>query len=333
MRARVLVAILLAVVPLAGCAGGGSDDPVDDDPTTGLDLEATETTGIIRGVVVDVTVTPLAGVNVSIPAKGMATQTNDNGAFGFADLEPGTYFLTISKAGYTTQQKDVEVVAGVDDPPLARVQLAPDTSFLAPYFETFVLEGYIQCGLTTSAVAIAVCSVPNECLGLCAGTNFTEDKFAQFIPLAANPLHIQHELIWDSTQSTGNMMNLAMRSSTEEQHRDGSYGADIGPNVIGTSPLVGILNRTYIGELASDEDPIVLGADGVGLAPAVFTGGMEGTAPCVPEESPAFGGFCAFANGVTIQQRFTLYTHVFYGYEPPVDWRFSTDSTVPQPPR
>ena len=39
------------------------------------------------------------------------------------------------------------------------------------------------------------------------------------------------------------------------------------------------------------------------------------------------------ALGVTVEQRFTAYTHAFYGYLPPADWRFSDGDTVPAPPQ
>jgi hypothetical protein len=33
-----------------------------------------------------------------------------------------------------------------------------------------------------------------------------------------------------------------------------------------------------------------------------------------------------------MQQRFTVFTHVFYGYIPPAGWRFTDEGVVPLPP-
>lgn len=204
-----------------------------------------------------------------------------------------------------------------------------DASFVAPYAQVFVLDGFIECGVTTSVVAFAACSAPNGCqpgFGVCAvNMTVTNDNFNLFVPVTGVPTYIQHEVVWEATQSTGNMFNLAMRTAYAEQFYGGDYEADVGGDVIGTSPLVGILNATVIEEAE-------IGLEGLGLAPAVFAGGMEGTAPCVPDGVPQFGGFCGFANGATFEQRFTMYTHVFYGYAPPEGWQFSVAGDAPPPP-
>lgn len=326
VHVRFLFASSVALLMLlAGCSDSPSADPPRD-PTDDLDLKATEDTGIIRGYVVDNTITPLAGVSITLEGTAKSAQTTDTGVFGFDALEPGTYFVSAQKAGFTPARQSVEVVAGEDEPPALRILLEADAQFVAPYVETYVLEGYIQCGVTTPGVAVAVCSIPNGCFpgfGVCAtNQNFTQDYFNLFVPVDNVPQHIQHEVVWEATQSTGNMFNLAMRTATREQFDAGGYNEDIGGDIIGTSPLVGIINATMI----EDEE---IGLDGLGLAPAVFTGGMEGTEPCVP--APA--DICLFPTGATVNQRFTMYTHIFHGYTPPEDWRFSTDSTVPPPPQ
>ncbi|MEK6976206.1 MAG: carboxypeptidase-like regulatory domain-containing protein [Candidatus Thermoplasmatota archaeon] len=316
--------LLVTSLVLAGCASsGGGGKGGDDDPTADLGLQATDTTGILRGVVVDERIVPIAGVAVKLLSLDRNTTTNDGGAFGFDGLAPGTYFVVANKAGFKPVQQGIDVVAGKDDPPVVRIQLLVDDSFVKPYFDTFVLNGYIQCGVTSSAIAVAVCSIPNGCnpgFGVCAtNETYTQDIFNQFIPISGVPMHIQHEVIWDATQSTGDMLSLAMRTATAEEYNAGGYGADIGGDVIGTSPLLGVINATMIKQAG-------IGVNGTGLAPAVFTGGMEGTQVCIPD----FG--CLFANGAAINQKFDLYTHVFYGYAPPEGWRFSDSSVVPQPP-
>jgi len=36
--------------------------------------------------------------------------------------------------------------------------------------------------------------------------------------------------------------------------------------------------------------------------------------------------------GMALEQRVTVYTHMFYGYVPPADWRFSGAGAPPEPP-
>jgi hypothetical protein len=35
--------------------------------------------------------------------------------------------------------------------------------------------------------------------------------------------------------------------------------------------------------------------------------------------------------GIVLEQRVTVYTHVFYGHLPPPGWTFSSDGTPPSP--
>lgn len=333
MRARALLGTLMMTsLLLAGCASSGKDKAGGglEQQLDGLDLKATDSTGVIRGVVVDERIVPVAGVNVTLTSLGRSTSSNADGAFGFQGLEPGTYFLSASKDGFKAVQQSVDVVAGRDDPPVTRILLTVDGSYVKPYYETYTLSGFIQCGITTSAIAAAVCSIPNGCnpgiFGVCAtNSTYTQDVFNQFIPLTSVPTFIQHELVWDATQSTGDQLSLAVRTATQQEWDQGGYHDDIGGDIIGTSPLVAMVNATMI----KDND---IGVNGTGLAPAVFTGGMAGTAPCLPE-TPATNPGCLFANGATVNQKFDLYTHIFYGYTPPEGWRFSEDNTVPEPPQ
>lgn len=72
----------------------------------------------------------------------------------------------------------------------------------------------------------------------------------------------------------------------------------------------------------------------------VFNQHNDGTAPedHAPDptdgddcyDRPALGG-CMRGAGVTIQQDFTVYTHVFYGYAPPAGWLFHETGAVPGP--
>lgn len=320
------VAAFLAVCAfvLAGCSDGAAEPEAVEEAFEDIELNVTATTGVIRGVVVDEAIRPVAGalVTLNLPGKGPVTdESRDTGAFAFDDLEPGSYFLSAAKGGFLPSQQTAEVVAGVAEPPIVKILLAVDGSYVAPFVQSLVFEGFIECGVTTPVIAGAICGIPNgatcgfpfppeACLG-----NVTNDNFSQFIPMDQVPTFIQHELVWEATQSTGNMFNLAGRWAKES----GDWGEIKG--FIGVSPIVLALNSTEI----DDEE---IGVNGTGLAPAIFSGGMEGTEPpCDPVL-----GICAFSTGATIEQSFRLYTNIFYGYAPPEGWRFIDSGTVPEPP-
>ena len=103
--------LLLTTVTLAGC----SDDPAPEveDPTFDeFDAPVAPDRGVIRGVVVDTAIVPLAGATVTLAGLERSTTTNENGAFQFDDLEPGSYFLEVRLLGYETVQSGTSVEAG-----------------------------------------------------------------------------------------------------------------------------------------------------------------------------------------------------------------------------
>jgi hypothetical protein len=57
--------LLVISATLAGCADGAPLAPADD-PLDDLQLDSTADTGIIRGVVVDETIAPSAGVVITL---------------------------------------------------------------------------------------------------------------------------------------------------------------------------------------------------------------------------------------------------------------------------
>ena len=85
MRAQLLVLALL----LAGCSEPTETPDEPFDASLDDELEATAETGVIRGVVVDAAIVPVAGVTVTIDGLDQETTSNEAGAFGFDGLEPG----------------------------------------------------------------------------------------------------------------------------------------------------------------------------------------------------------------------------------------------------
>lgn len=52
---------------------------------------------------------PVAGAQITLHGEGKETSTDEDGAFSFEALEPGTYTLTASAEGYEEWEQEVEV--------------------------------------------------------------------------------------------------------------------------------------------------------------------------------------------------------------------------------
>ncbi|MHB1260569.1 MAG: MSCRAMM family protein [Thermoplasmatota archaeon] len=303
LRPRV-TALALSVL-LAGCAGGGGDAPVDDPVPV---LEATDTTGVIRVVVYDQAIRPLAGVSVEVlSASGPIDEkaTDEDGFAGFEDLQPGSYFVKARKPPlFNDAQQAVEVVAGVDDPAAVKIQLLQRTGDL-PFYQEFKIEGFLECSATVGNWCFIAnyypCFVMQTAGQPCTG-NLTNDNsyFVLDAPLRGLqrvPDWMQAEMVWESTQALGAEMNFRLDFLS-----DGAATIDNSTGATGPSPLLIDLDAQ---ELQENE----IGTTRF-IAIETFHGGLT---------------------GATVEQRFTDYVHIFYGYTPPEGWRFTETGAVPQP--
>lgn len=305
-----LAAIVLGALVLSGCAS--SDPPAAEEVPPAdfeeLDLEATSSTGVIRGIVVDAAIRPITGATVTLKAETPKTvTTTDDGAFGFDELEPGTYFIAVHKVGYIDVQQSADVVAGVAEPPITKVLLASDGK-PPPYYTEYKVEGIIECGTS----AIALCGAAHDgvvivCVqsgGAVCLPQPTNDAYSAFLTIEGTPTYLQSEMVWESTQALSTEMSYALRYADKETYDNGMYEGGF-DSFEGPSPLFGSVS----GEDAEDAE---LG-NRTGLVFSIFSG--EGDVPL----------------GVTVSQRYTFFIHAFYGYQPPEDWRFTADGTVPPP--
>jgi hypothetical protein len=315
---RVLPALALLAALLAGCA---ADEAGPEAPP-----EATPTTGILRGVVVDAAIRPLAGVAVLVPVPDGAARnstTGEDGGFAFDGLAPGAYVVTARKAGYLDASVAANVTAGVAEPQAVRLQMEEDALNL-PGVDSFVFEGFLQCSATALAARVA-CNLGETVQPLC-GTlapacsgplrNATADQFMAVHAVGRPSVRfLQSEMVWEPASS----LAASLRAITGS--RDPATGeVDDHRPFEGPSPLVmpmdgGVAQGLFIG-------------NGRDLAVRVFSGYVEGTAPPVCLPSPVG---CPWGVGVVHEQRFSLYTHVFFGYQPPEGWQFGRDG-VPPPP-
>jgi hypothetical protein len=67
------------------------------------------TRGHIAGIVVDEAIRPIAGALVRLPGMNMERPTERDGSFGFVDLYPGPYYITVEAAGYRPADALLEV--------------------------------------------------------------------------------------------------------------------------------------------------------------------------------------------------------------------------------
>lgn len=209
-------AIILLALFLAGCsdpadpagpaAPSGEDQSARieqaDQAAQDVDVEATATTGLIRGVVVDDAIRPLAGVAVSVDGTDLVQTTGADGGFGFDGLDAGTYFLLTSRERYESMRIGVVVEAGRDDPDAVRVVMLalPGTE---PFIESFSGTMFIALSITF--------------VGGVGGQEIGEDPDRLIFSMQPNASVVQMEAEWSPTSPTGE--HLRMYGSVSE---DGS---------------------------------------------------------------------------------------------------------------
>lgn len=245
MLRPLLLCLTLAAVALAGCSGSDSPKPKTVEP--GEELEPTDTTGIIRGVAVDATIRPLEGVTIlaSSGAAQKQMRTDASGFFGADGLEPGTWFLSASKLGYDAVQQSVEVVAGVDDPPIVKVLLQENPA-LRPYSETYVWHGFLQCSAGVPEVGSL-----NPCFVMPESSNVWEQN------LTATPKVVQAEMLWKPATAVGTSFLLSAFVPTDDV--DDLDGVDDFAEAQGGSPLVLRVDGELLSEKAVPaEQPLAL---------------------------------------------------------------------------
>ncbi len=307
---RPLAAVLtLTTFALAGCSDGGGPATDAADDFQDLDLVATDETGVIRGVVIDASITPVPNADVAVERPGaepLTALTGADGLFGFDGLAPGSYFVKVQKAGYFDAQQSVEVVPDVADPPAVRILLELNEA-TRPYVQTLVFEGFMECGLTSPAVGVSLCGLVNSVGEIGGAPNATNEDSQVRYPLDRAPTWTQSEMVWESTQAFGDELALLY------SYGDCGEGFYCDHESRGTSPVLLTANATMSQTLFDEEAGE--------LYIRVFTDDVDATA--VP-------GYLS-GSGITFEQSFTIYTHVFYGYQPPEGWRFSVDGEAPAP--
>lgn len=300
--------LVVAMLGLAGC----SDAPAPSDEDESFDdveLKASDTTGVIRGIVIDAAITPVAGATVTVIGNSVETTTDEQGRFFFESLDQGTYFLHVEKPGYATVQQSAEVAAGVASPPIIKVllQRVPGTE---PFVLSLSFVGYIGC-----AVKVANLVQDNVC-GLAGGIDPDKNEVIVF-GTDQVPHLLQTEILWEHTQEFGRQLG-----TIQYVQDDGGSRQRIG-NVWGESPLICTVTRDAVCDNGDGT-----GGGGDGLNETGFPGNFWARvyAACVPQCVYGAVGF-----GLVLQQDYSLFSTAFFNWLPPEGWSLVRDGAIEPP--
>ncbi|MEA3137822.1 MAG: Carboxypeptidase regulatory-like domain [Thermoplasmata archaeon] len=327
MRGPVVVVVGIL---LSGCAAD-SQQGADD-----LALEGSA--GVLAGLVVDDAIRPVAGAAINVTGQGASlnTTSDDRGQFRLEGLAPGAYLVRASKEFYSGHEQAVIVETGVDEPELVRFQLVFEASSV-PFATVYKYEGFHECGLNF----IRVCSNINIAtwIVICGSTggavcvgNVTGDRSLFFQRIDGTPSFIQAELFWEATLDSGRALSLVIGGGNESELNSGFAS---GYNYTeGESPLM-LRITNHEGEASwcyqnvdDCEVPETLNYTRIGSERTLL--GQVDAGPT--QEVGGCGTISPCQLGASVQQKFTMITTVFYGYEPPDDWRFTETGEAPPPP-
>jgi hypothetical protein len=307
-----LVTALLAAALLAGCASKASDAPTGGSIPDPGEVKVTQTTGGIRGVVVDQAIRPLAGATVTVTGAGVnrTLATDASGTFTVADLKPGTYILKASKPLYDTQQQAIEVKAGVA-PPVTKIQLN-QVVFAKPYLQTLKFKGFIACSF--NAVLPVVGGILSEECGEGVGVPCTQDpapcgrvggqanNHIQFDFTVDNPSaqSLVVEQYWQPTSEAGKAFYTPVSLGW---HCDPTCGGKTFLALDGVSPLLGRVDGDELVKLNLNATSKV----------STFTWASPATTPV----------------GTVLNQDFQEFVTISYYLPLPADWSFVQGSPDP----
>lgn len=291
-----LVACLLFASALAGCAEDAPESPEGETTQIDEELVATDDTGVIRGVVVDPAIIPIAGVTVTLNT-GEETVSLEDGSFGFSDLEPGSYFMTATKPGYDGVQSQTDVEAGVALPPVVRIQMLQNLS-ATPYIAQSQFKANLLCGLSTPAISFG-------CTVLRPSEPYIPEVNSEVKEFEVLPTFFQTEMYWTSTQSTGDSLILDLAHCCDNDSVSGTGTAR------GTSPLTAFVTEEEMAAKAVLED---------GLEIRVFPWGNDAIRDASGQNA-----------GVILDQEVDWISHEFYNFAPTEGWTFIADGAHPLP--
>lgn len=241
VKALVLVAVALV---LAGCASPAPAPPTRaaelvqaDQAAAEVSVASTPTTGVIRGVVVDQAIRPVANVTVTLDGKANVT-SNGKGAFGFDGLQPGSHFLTTQRQDYTSVRQSVQVTAGAGEPEPVRIQIVAIPRAI-PSIDVYHIQMFVGAAASLPVVGPYNAGA-TDALG--------QGSWSFLTDMEGNGTVAQFEFDWhagsDLAQSAQAHATTYVVTPKERQPLDDK-------TAIGPSPVVVRLNATVAGQTAT----------------------------------------------------------------------------------
>lgn len=304
---RALASLAFLALVLAGCSGGGDPKKDDFEDAFGETPDVAAGKGLIRGIVLNPALVPIPGVLIELNNPKVNQTSDGNGAFVFTDLEPGDYFLQVSKLGYTSVQQSAVVVADETEPDILKVTIDRLESSL-PRAETQRQEGFLACSVGT----------PRTYSSCGFATGAAENPEVWF-DVQGLPSFVQTEILWESTQPSGDWLYVIQGFCSCDggipdlpPPEDNGSRFDELPDA--TSPHVARANTTFLREWQVGENPAV-----GQLAVSISSSG--------PEPQTTNG------SGIALNQGFEVFATFFYNIpEPDPEWTFWEDGPYPVPP-
>ncbi|HJQ93251.1 MAG TPA: carboxypeptidase-like regulatory domain-containing protein [Candidatus Thermoplasmatota archaeon] len=327
-RGHLLLALFGAFL-IAGCGSGG-DTPGDGDGD-GPEVDATATTGGIRGVVVDDAIRPIAGASVVVLGTGKNATTDEAGLFTVSGLLAASYVVEASHPLYGATQQSVEVRAGVRDPPAVKFQLTR-TILEDPYMQVTKFDGFIVCSVGGSVFASEECGegvgvpcdvpVPPGCERVGGqGNNVVQYDFFVDGPFVRT---LVIEQVWNpNSEATGSFYTVAPATNWT---CDPACGGNLLGDMAGPSPLLSrleVANGTVIpNELnlqpgGTTRDEVAVTAD---TKFSTFTWPQWGA--CDGLTGPTSDPACTTQANYAANQPFQLFVTAFYYLPAPEGWSF-----------
>jgi len=311
--------LIVVCLALAGCSDGGEVEDAQPEGFSDVEVQVSETTGAVRGLVVDASIQPVEGATVSLllPGDERTTTSDGQGRFAFSDVPAGTVFMKAEKPGYAAAQTSTDVVAGVKEPPIVKVQIA--RLFGAdPFTQSLKFEGFFECsqaGLLIGIYSSSNCVVDYTRRvtgppGLLPQLDNVTDQEREWHADVGEGWQTQvFEMTWEpSAEGTSQHMGLVV--STYKPERDGAHSF---ANVGGPSPLRVQLDTGVPHGSAASVEPVM-----------IPSGGMKDMSFFVSVRQDSWP-----VPAVALNQDFTLFLTQFYYAPAPAEWSIVAGDELP----
>jgi hypothetical protein len=305
---------------LGGCAGAsapqnGASPNASTPPIAPGTLAVTDSKGAIEGVVLDSSIRPVGGADVSLSDAGtkaaalLTMRADAAGRFGFELLDPGTYRIAAGSHGFGNASVLAVVAAGQRTS--SRLVLN-EVASEEPYTLVLIESGIIACG----AAAVVVRLV---CLPTVTGPVFGKSRSAIFFPILKGHQAAVVEQDWANRQQV--LSDWFMQDSTDDNVYDGPWLGDaVGTAILRKEFLPGVFASSFA--KPAHAKPIAFPGPEQNftfLIATYFDGSYQKEAnSTVPAcSSNPILGYCSGA-GVALQYKFTDFVTVFMHQSPPV---------------